>query len=1046
MPLPGYLTTIRSSGVYTFEFDQSQVISPTTNTIRLLIGFSKIGPFNTPVFCEDFRFFESVYGERDKSLERRGSYFHLSAEEMLTDSPIIALNLRDLDDELDQSQFISFSTSASEINQQVGSAPVAGYYNRTKFWRLDPDATIQNIDNQTGFNKSLLNFANIGNNKASILVTNRRIQGLDIPAKDWYGEGNVPEFMDEQDYINDYAVNVQIIRGDFTDYQRLSVDPLFGDYFDTNGLRRTFTDANGNTFDGIDRFIQLPDVVVLASFDGVLIPDFLDRNGNDLYIQNLVNIQSPFTGIYCSVDEDAFDTIDLLSGASNGIDFIGNTIESESPSNIDYLSYFGNITENLSYADETPFSVSQAFVANTANNFAGSYTGSGNAVLSLTDTNAYTDSTDKYDTITVYSPDSTSNEKPVLDAFTSNDEWLDWARTIKTNSSFFDVSTVEAGTTNPGVTTKGLVKDVALLADRIIIQLHASNEASTEELFIDGAILDLANDVNITAYPSASFIGSNGSGDYLFSIDSPAGIDFNAGTLSTGDEVEVTGNIFEIFNISNSIANGNADALDTLLGADILSHNIVFYTVDAQTDILSPLNFKSLAGSINETFTVTKVNDYEFTIDNTSGQFTGKILPEDFLIRGFSDGATFSNIDPRTGKSRFSRIVSVKEDTVTNIITVVARTPIFFGGANNDQVERYKSVDNFVTNYQFTSLDGFSLREAQMPNGTDQRQQEILNVLSNTGLRSTLIDKEAITFRYIIDSFEGTIEPNTKSVLSEICKSRQFAFAILNSPSVKALSESTNPLFRFDARSTYDPRFVSTGGNQQFNPSNNLTLPTIELGANYAGYFHPNLILREGNSVKSVPPAAYVSNNFMAKFRNANPYVIVAGPRRGIVAGRNITGVEYAYDRDGLDELEPFGINVIVPTRGIGLVINSNQTAQQTIQSALSKIHVRELLIFIEEQVEQILRNYRMEFNTVQTRLEIKTLVDGLLSQIQNDQGLFAFETVMNSTNNTPEIIDQSFGIIDIAVEPVRGLERLVQRVTILRTGGIARGEFQIQA
>ena len=111
----------------------------------------------------------------------------------------------------------------------------------------------------------------------------------------------------------------------------------------------------------------------------------------------------------------------------------------------------------------------------------------------------------------------------------------------------------------------------------------------------------------------------------------------------------------------------------------------------------------------------------------------------------------------------------------------------------------------------------------------------------------------------------------------------------------------------------------------------------------------------------------------------------------------------------------------------------------------MSKIHVRELLIYIEEEVENILRNYQFEFNTVQTRLEIKTLVDGFLAQIQNDQGLYDFDTVMNSANNTPEVIDNDFGIIDIAVEPVKGLEKLVQRVTILRTGGISAGEFQIQ-
>lgn len=1048
MALPGYLTTIKSSGVYTFEFDQSQIITSTVSTLRMIIGFSKVGPFNTPVFCEDTKFFTQIFGERDKSLERRGSYFHLSALEMLRESPIIALNLRSLDDDLDKTDFISFSANASEANQLIGEAPLSKYYDTSKFWKLDTEETLKNIDNQDGYTKSILNFANVGNSTVSILVTNRRIQGLDISAKDWYGEGEVPEFMDEQDYINDYAVNVQIIKGDFSDYQKLSIDPLFGDYFDTNGLKKVYTDANGNTFDGLDKFIELPEVVVLASFDGVLIPNFLDKNGNELYIQDIVNLQTPFTGVYCAVDEDLFDTGNLVSGANGGIDLIGGTIDGSNITTIDYISYYGTIAEDLEYADVSPFAaaVTDTFILNTADNIGSTaYSGAANAVLSLTDSDAYTDDTDKYDTITVYSPDSTDPDAPAASAFASHAAWVEFAQSIKKNVSAGDVSSIVAGGTAAGDTTVALIKDVAVTADRITFQIYAANEAGTEELYIDGSTLDTSTDVSNDFYEKIAFVASNGSGDYLVSFDSDPGVDFRTGTLSSGDTVEVTGSVYEDFTVISAQGDGDGDAIDTILGSEILSHKITYYTFDAETsDIVTPLSFKSLAGNINQSFTVTKVNDYEFTIDNTSGNFTGAIKPEDFIIRGFEDGATFTDVDPRTGNTRYTRIISVKENTDTNIITVKTKDPIYFVN-NNTEVERYKTVQNFVTNYQFTALGGFTLRDAQVPNGTATRQSEILSTLVNTGLFAALADKEAISFRYIVDTFEGTIVPNTKNILSDLCKTRMFAFAILNSPSVKQFTDSTNPLFKFNARSNYDARYVATGGNQDFNPSNTFSLPTIQQGANYSGYFHPNLILREGSSVKSVPPAAYVSNNFIEKYRSAQPYSIVAGSRRGVVAGQNITGVEYVYDRNGLDALEPFGINVILPKQGIGLVINSNQTAQQSIKSALSKIHVRELLIYIEEEVENILRNYQFEFNTVQTRLEIKTLVDGFLSQVQNDQGLFAFETVMNQSNNTPEVIDNDFGIIDIAVEPVKGLEKLVQRVTILRTGGIAAGEFQIQ-
>ena len=1048
MALPVYLSNIRSSGIYTFEFDRSQIVTTSTATIRMIIGFSKVGPFNTPVFCQDYAFFENVYGKRDKQLEKKGSYFHLSAQEMLLDSPIIALNLLNLDNDLDKTEFISFSTSAKEKNQRTGFAPISGNFNTSKFWRLDTEKTLRNINNQEGFTKSLLNFVNVGRTTLSVIVTHDRIQGLNITADDWYGEADVPEFMDGSDYINDYCVRVNIIKGDYIDFEKLSVDPLLGDYFDTNGIKKTFTDSNGNSRDGLVALLENPNVVSLGEYTGVLIPNFQDADGNDLFIQDLVNLETAFTGLYCAIDEDLFDGNTFLSGST--IDLLGGTIEgSPTLSKIDYLSYLGTIKENLSYTAEDYDSQELSFTANTIDNYgATSYSGAANAQLSITDTNAY-GGTGKYDTITVYSPTSTDTNAPGgTSLFADNTAWSVWAINVIENTSFVACSSIVGATgSTAGTTTLALVKDVSLGTDKISIQIYPTNDAGTETLFIDGSSISTSTDKTVNEYNEIA-IQTLDSGSYVFTQTSESGEDYLSGVLSSGDTVQVTGGSYEEFSIISKVADGSTgDGLDGLLSTDKLSHQITYYTltpVDTAANSIV-MNIKSLAGAINQTFTVNKINDYEFSysVGATSIYSLGDIKPTDFLVRSFDDGATKTKFDPRTGESRFTRVESVKENTDTQVVTVKTIDPVFFG-TSNDEVERYKSVQNFVTNYNVQGLDGFTMREAQIPNGTALRQNEIMNVLTNTGLYSTLADKEAIIFRYIVDTFDGLIEPSSKNVLSSLCKDRKFAFAILNAPSVKQLDDSTNPLFKFNSRSDYDPRYVATGGNQDFNPSNTFSLPSLNQGSNYCGFYHPYLVLREGPSTKLVPPAAYVSNNFMAKYRSDQPYSIIAGPRRGVLSGNNIVGVEYIYDRNSLDAVEPFGLNVTVPSRGFGNVINANQTAQQNIKSALSSIHVRELLIYIQETVEQILKNYRWEFNTVQTRLEIKTLVDGFLSQILNDGGLVDFTTVMNTVNNTPEVIDNDFGIIDIAVEPVRGLGKLVQRVTILRTGAIAAGEFTV--
>ena len=318
-----------------------------------------------------------------------------------------------------------------------------------------------------------------------------------------------------------------------------------------------------------------------------------------------------------------------------------------------------------------------------------------------------------------------------------------------------------------------------------------------------------------------------------------------------------------------------------------------------------------------------------------------------------------------------------------------------------------------------------------------------LSPLTGTGLFAALVDKDVIDFRYIVDTFasyeDGSIL--NKKELAFLAHERQNAAAILNAPMVSDFKKSTDPSFKND-NNEFNVAYIKDGGNLDKNPSALYALPSINDGANYAFYYGPGLLVRENGKDTIVPPAAYVSNNFIDKYFNALPWSIVAGPRRGVVSGANVVGVEYAFDKADRDILEPFGINPIVFQRGAGLTILGNKTAQQSVKSALSSAHVREVLIYIQDGMANILKNYVFEFNTAQTRLEIKTLADAFMQSVKADTGIYDFQNIMDQTNNTDDVIDHNMGIIDTFVEPVKGLEVVVHRTTILNTGEIKTGNF----
>jgi len=64
------------------------------------------------------------------------------------------------------------------------------------------------------------------------------------------------------------------------------------------------------------------------------------------------------------------------------------------------------------------------------------------------------------------------------------------------------------------------------------------------------------------------------------------------------------------------------------------------------------------------------------------------------------------------------------------------------------------------------------------------------------------------------------------------------------------------------------------------------------------------------------------------------------------------------------------------------------------------------------------------------------------MESVKKDGGVFDFKNIMDTSNNTSEVIDNNMGILDTFVEPVKGLEILVSRVTVLNTGEIATGNF----
>ena len=338
MALSPQLLQFKSSGVYRLEFDKSQTVNIPAETIRLVVGRSKKGPYNIPVYIENVEQFTQIFGSVDKSLEKKGMFFHRSAKETLSRGPILALNLT-IANELDTVAMVSPATNSSK--EGLGDIPQSVQYSSVfdtdKFWVPSDLKVLQAAGNTESGSNHAITFTNIKQDPITIIVRQAaNTAGFELTAREWYGEANIPEGIEELEYVSDYMVDVFIFKGKL-DAAELNNDPTYGGMFTDKGLLRS----------EFAKFAGLREVTLLAQYNGLsLIPEFIDAEGNQMYIETLINMEARRTGLFCAVQEDALPQIDLIGNNFDiyqDYEVLSHKVNQEKTSNNIDLTQFGAI-------------------------------------------------------------------------------------------------------------------------------------------------------------------------------------------------------------------------------------------------------------------------------------------------------------------------------------------------------------------------------------------------------------------------------------------------------------------------------------------------------------------------------------------------------------------------------------------------------------------------------------------------------------------------------------------------------------------------------
>ena len=189
---------------------------------------------------------------------------------------------------------------------------------------------------------------------------------------------------------------------------------------------------------------------------------------------------------------------------------------------------------------------------------------------------------------------------------------------------------------------------------------------------------------------------------------------------------------------------------------------------------------------------------------------------------------------------------------------------------------------------------------------------------------------------------------------------------------------------------------------------------------------------RFNNQFRYIPCNADIAGLMTRTNIVAYPWFSPAGQQRGIL--NNAIKLAYNPNKAQRDQLYPQRINSIVTQPGIGTLLFGDKTALGY-ASAFDRINVRRLFLTIEQALERAAQAQLFELNDELTRANFKNIVEPYLRDVQAKRGLYGFLVVCDTTNNTPDVIDNNEFRADIFLKPAKSINFITLTFVATRTG-----------
>ena len=408
------------------------------------------------------------------------------------------------------------------------------------------------------------------------------------------------------------------------------------------------------------------------------------------------------------------------------------------------------------------------------------------------------------------------------------------------------------------------------------------------------------------------------------------------------------------------------------------------------------------------------------------------------LLRPLPGGGDIDSYTATTGSNHFALPAHTGGTPKTEHSYIFSLDDVGTGSAGDNASAFYrsglrKSGDSYTAeagNYKevltkgfnrFTTVlnggyDGVTMREKEpfrdgaTANGTPTTSSPFYSIKRAI---DSVSDPEVVEMNLV--AMPGITTPELTSHLIEVCEDRADAMAII------------------DINGGYTPFTEAPTSEEVRTPTTAVTdvtnnIRTRGLDSSYAATYWPWVQLRDtiNSAALWAPPSIPALGALAYGEKNAELWFAPAGFNRGGIsdgaAGVPVIGVRQRLTSEERDTLYDANINPIASFPSEGIVIFGQKTLQIT-PSALDRINVRRLLIFLKKEISRVAATVLFDQNVRSTWNKFINQVNPFLAGVKARLGLADYKLILDETTTTPDLVDRNIVYAKIFLKPVKAIE-----------------------